>query len=269
VNDGKANSSAATVVITAATYLHVTATSPLAGAGIVALRPIITATFDNALIAETVNASTFTLSDGTNSISGTVSYSGNTATFTPASDLPISSTYTVTLTTGIMNSSGKALPGNYVWTFTTLPHYVAVSGGCVQDNSTGLIWEVKTTDGGLRDWSKKYSNYSTDFDPIGQYGASTDASGFVADVNATKLCGYSDWRLPALAELQSLVVGSSPGPTIDTAWFPNTKADIYWSSSPFDGYPGYAWGVDFYIADATGAARGSFISYVRLVRAGP
>ena len=30
---------------------------------------------------------------------------------------------------------------------------------CTRDNTTGLIWEVKTTDGGLRDWNKGYTNY--------------------------------------------------------------------------------------------------------------
>ena len=38
--------------------------------------------------------------------------------------------------------------------------FTAVNGGCVQDNVTGLMWEVKTTDGGLRDWTKTYTNYS-------------------------------------------------------------------------------------------------------------
>ncbi len=31
---------------------------------------------------------------------------------------------------------------------------------CTQDNKTGLTWEVKTTDGGLRDWNNYYSWYN-------------------------------------------------------------------------------------------------------------
>jgi hypothetical protein len=141
--------------------------------------------------------------------------------------------------------------------------FTAVTGGCVQDNVTGLMWEVKTTDGGLRDWTKTYTNHGD--------GRAGDASAYLAAVNATNLCGYSDWRLPALDELQSIVdYGVTyPGPTIDATWFPNTQAANYWSASPYVDYPDYyAWIVYFYIGyDYHFYSRdGSF--YVRLVRGG-
>ena len=35
--------------------------------------------------------------------------------------------------------------------------FVQLPGGCVRDEVTGLDWEVKTNDGGLRDWTKTYT----------------------------------------------------------------------------------------------------------------
>lgn len=146
--------------------------------------------------------------------------------------------------------------------------------GCVQDNVTGLMWENKTNDGGLRDWNKTYTNYSATYDPSGLYGSATDASGFVTAVNTTNLCGYSDWRMPTADELQSIVDYGVfyPGPAIDATWFPNTQGFV-WSASPYIGAggtvnaPSFAWHVDFSYGVVNGGPRYSS-RYVRLVRAG-
>ena len=87
----------------------------------------------------------------------------------------------------------------------------ATSWSCVKDNSTGLIWEVKTADGGLRDRFKFYTNFSSEFPnfpsspQLGQYMDVNDAAGFVNAVNSQGLCGASDWRLPSLNELLVLL----------------------------------------------------------------
>ncbi len=149
--------------------------------------------------------------------------------------------------------------------------FTAVPGCCVLDNVTGLMWEVKTADGGLRDWTKTYTNYSATYNPSALYGTATDATGFVTAVNAASLCGFSDWRLPTADELQSIVdYGVAfPGPTVDAAWFPNTQGGRYWSSSHVAGDPSNFWAVGFdygYVYNVMSIYGGS--SYVRLVRSG-
>jgi hypothetical protein len=148
--------------------------------------------------------------------------------------------------------------------------FTKVIGGCVQDNVTGLVWEAKTTDGGLRDYNKTYTNYSAAYDPARLYNTSTDASGFVKAVNASNLCGYSDWRLPTADELQSIVDYSValPGPAIDVSLFPATPNDEFWSGSDDTGNKNFAWSVSFKYGDGGPLSRDLKYS-VRLVRASP
>jgi hypothetical protein len=75
------------------------------------------------------------------------------------------------------------------------------------------------------------------------------------------------WRLPTSKELITLVDVSVayPAPTIDSATFPGTPADYFWSITPFDGTPGNAWAVSF----SYGGPDGYYVSaphYVRCVR---
>ncbi|MEX0996477.1 MAG: Ig-like domain-containing protein [Flavobacteriaceae bacterium] len=85
----------------------------------VALNKVIEATFSMPMEPSTINGTTFTLKQGTNTISGVVSYTGVTARFTPEANLNSNTVYTATVTTGAENPAGIPLAGNYVWEFTT------------------------------------------------------------------------------------------------------------------------------------------------------
>lgn len=128
---------------------------------------------------------------------------------------------------------------------------------CTKDNKTGLIWDIKTKDGGLRDWKKTYSQ-----DSSGVVN-SVNVNSLIASVNSDTLCNASDWRIPTIEELKSIVYCSdsnynstkgdydieyvcgsnnknttkTKSPTINTNFFPNlpTPAYSFWSSTPYDG----------------------------------
>ncbi|MFA6979594.1 MAG: Ig-like domain-containing protein [Ignavibacteriaceae bacterium] len=106
----------AAIVVTPPT---VNSTDPVDLATAVALNQKVAATFSKTMDASTITTATFTLKQGTTSVSGFVSYTGTTATFAPASNLSASTLYTATITTGSKDLSGNALAANYVWTFTT------------------------------------------------------------------------------------------------------------------------------------------------------
>lgn len=147
----------------------------------------------------------------------------------------------------------------------------ATDWGCTQDNVTGLVWEVKTSEAGLRNHQHLYSWYQPDstlnggFAGFGDTGLSTttvahatgsdqcfdgarcDSEKFVADVNALAepLCGYSDWRMPTLNELKSVVNYGEAGLSIDRDYFPNTLNDFYWTSTPYAAVSNNAWLIHF------------------------
>lgn len=130
---------------------------------------------------------------------------------------------------------------------SVLPTSAALGTGlkdwaCTRDNVTRLMWEVKTTSG-LRSQSHTYtwynSNSATNGGSTGTASGGTcqtsgrcDTEKFVEDVNAARLCGTNDWRMPSIKELISIVNFGRVLPAIDPTYFPNIQnsAEI-WSSS--------------------------------------
>jgi hypothetical protein len=59
------------------------------------------------------------------------------------------------------------------------------------------------------------------------------------------LAGHSDWRLPSVIELVSIVDIGQSSPSINGTYFPSTPATNFWSSSPAADSPSNAWNVNF------------------------
>ena len=129
-----------------------------------------------------------------------------------------------------ISSTGAELPAS------------ATELSCVKDNVTGLMWEVKTDDGGLHDKDWTYSWYEPDGTKNGGnagaqgggscVGSQCDTYAYVQAVNAAGWCGAKDWRMPTKRELNSIVNHNRKYPAIDPVYFPNTLSQCYWSSSP-------------------------------------
>jgi Ice-binding-like/Bacterial Ig-like domain len=98
----------------------VVSVTPANGATAVPVASLITATFNKAMNPTSINTSSFAvIGPAGASVTGTVTYSGTTATFTPATPLAPSSMYTATISTGATDAIGTALANNFVWSFTT------------------------------------------------------------------------------------------------------------------------------------------------------
>jgi hypothetical protein len=108
----------------------VVSTTPATGAAGLPFNQTFSATFlvlptqdpdsaGGALNCSTLTSSTFTVTAAAVPVAGAVTCSGATATFTPTAPLASGTTYTATLTTGVQNAAGTALPTAYVWTSTT------------------------------------------------------------------------------------------------------------------------------------------------------
>jgi len=157
--------------------------------------------------------------------------------------------------------------------------YTITPWTCVRDNVTGLMWEVKTIDGGLRDQGNTYTWYNPDPESNGGApgakdggdcggGVACDTHAYVQAVNQQGLCGFSDWRMPTRSELRTIVDYQSSFPAIDTGVFPNTVATSFWTSEPNETYPNFAWHTDFKFGLASYYFFKSGKKAVRLVRGG-
>lgn len=161
---------------------------------------------------------------------------------------------------------------------------------CVLDEITGLLWEAKAPgDGeygnaGLHDADDLFTWYNSD--PSQNGGAIGDWNSrfnqcagyqqgqpmtycnieeFTRRVNEAGLCGFADWQVPTRAQLESLVNYGQTRPAVDTAFFPNTKNEFYWSSSATAGFKESAWGVSFQFGYSAGLPRNNS-RHARLVR---
>ena len=109
-----------TGVTTDTTAPAVSATDPANGAEAVATNTTITATFNKPMDPLTITKTSFSLSNGTTAIAGSVTYGpGAIATFTATTALPINALLTATLGAGIKDLQGNALAGAFAWSFTT------------------------------------------------------------------------------------------------------------------------------------------------------
>jgi len=115
----------------------VASTDPANLAVDVPLNKIITATFNMSMNPLTLNASTFTVKQGTTTVLGTITYAGTMVTFTPATPLAENKVYTCTITKGAENTVGTELANDYIWTFTTGLKPV-VSSTDPANNATGV-----------------------------------------------------------------------------------------------------------------------------------
>ncbi|HFG1779554.1 Lcl C-terminal domain-containing protein [Vibrio cholerae] len=162
----------------------------------------------------------------------------------------------------------------------TLGQYVVNSNGTVLDKETNLTWMRCS---------------------LGQQWTGSTCAGVAMEMNWNdalrtamnySYAGHSDWRVPTVDELDSLVycskgrkpserpngkyVKSSNGiclgdkhqwPTINIRAFPNTPESWYWSSSPSADNSNYAWLVNFNYGYVDNFNKNGYL-HVRLVRAG-
>jgi hypothetical protein len=105
-----------------ATAPTVTSTDPASAASNVPLNQRIAATFSTPMNPSTLSAPgifTVAVAGGGAAVSGTVSYAGRTAVFTPTANLLASTQYTATITNAAKDLTGVAMAANFAWSFTT------------------------------------------------------------------------------------------------------------------------------------------------------
>ena len=116
--------------------------------------------------------------------------------------------------------------------------------GTITDNTTSLVWEKLSADGGIHEYTTYY--------------AWADAFATkVTALNAAKFAGHDDWRVPNIVELESLRNFGATDPSVysvfdsgctsgcTTATCSCTWSGYYWSSSTALSATDFAWHVSF------------------------
>jgi uncharacterized protein DUF1566 len=123
--------------------------------------------------------------------------------------------------------------------------YTDNGDGTITDNNTKLVWEKKSADGSINDRDTGY----TWANAFAVHIVGLNAGGGFA--------GHTDWRLPNVKELQSIVNYGAFNPAVSPEFNTGcaasctvlacscTAAESYWSSSTVAANPAIAWNVDF------------------------
>lgn len=170
VNDGKADSSNTANVTIAATAPN---DVPVANAGTAqTVATAATVTLDGSASSD-ANGNTLTYQWTLTSVpTGSTAVLSNATAQKPTFVADVAGTYIASLVVndGKVNSSNSATVTIGVYSVTGYTKLdatglpladSATSWSCVRDNVSKLEWEVKTKDGGLRDWHNSYTNYDS------------------------------------------------------------------------------------------------------------
>ncbi len=139
--------------------------------------------------------------------------------------------------------------------------------GTISDEATGLMWEKLADDGSIHDFDDVYT-WPQAF------------SGKIATLNSTVFAGYGDWRVPNLAEVQTLSNFAVADPAalvpFDTACTPGclvttcscTPSAPFWTSTTFVATTELAWADSFTEGSPAPADKTQNSYHVRAVRGG-
>lgn len=120
----------------------------------------------------------------------------------------------------LLNMWGLSL-GSKVSTPTPISPFIQNGDGTVTDKNTKLMW-MRCSIG--QDWNG--------LSCAGKAGRYSLQAGLEVD-NYNHFAGYTDWRIPELNELATIIDLSQQAPSINQTLFPNTVSGVYWTVSPY------------------------------------
>ena len=131
--------------------------------------------------------------------------------------------------------------------------------GTITDLNTDLMWTKCSMNNSGTGTLQTYTSGCTNL-----AAGTRNWSQALTDCTNLVLAGKS-WRLPNKNELKSIVDKSVTNPTVRAAYFPNTTASSYWTSSTFANNTANAWVVQFSNGGTLDATKSGVSNFVRCV----
>ena len=145
----------------------------------------------------------------------------------------------------------------------TTSHLLDQMKGTISDPDTDLMWK-KCSEG--QHWDANTNSCTGSANTYTWQAALQQAKSINQGIQGENI-GYTDWRLPNIKELSSIVELQCWRPSINLNYFPETPSLGYWSSSSNASNSNRAWHIDFYHGYDFWDSK-SHRFYVRLVRSG-
>ncbi len=142
------------------------------------------------------------------------------------------------------------------------PRFTDNSDGTVTDNLTGLIWlKNANASGGTRSWADALAD-------VAELNASGTMNSNASDDTSNGGSHQTDWCLPSVKELQSLIDFGNVGPALPSGHpFEHVQSSSYCPGTTYADNTGYVWHVTVTNGNL-GYGSKTFTSYVWPVRAG-
>jgi len=118
--------------------------------------------------------------------------------------------------------------------------FTDINDGVITDNLTNLVWQ------------KCSMGQTADSECTGTASTDTWENALSYCENLVILEGTSDWRLPNINELKTIVDISRSNPAIHIGFFPNAATNFYWTSTTKSNDTTMAWVVSFNLGSVIG-----------------
>jgi hypothetical protein len=99
--------------------------------------------------------------------------------------------------------------------------FIDNGNGTVTDMQTHLVWEKKSDDGSIHDQNNTYTWSITGTEPDG-----LAFTVFLATLNGQAFAAHTDWRLPSVEELETLLDRGREDPMVDPIFNTNCATQI-------------------------------------------
>ena len=120
--------------------------------------------------------------------------------------------------------------------------FVDNGNGTITDRTTGLMWQKDSS----------------------HHMEGSDAQVYVDNLNRKRFLGFTDWRLPTIEELASLIESKKSSEGLHMAPLFSQKVESYWSSDKLE--PNVLWCVNFYAGAVIPYFHKTWQNMVRAVR---